>query len=125
MKTIAGHGVLEKAVKERANPMGIANEDYPKDQADLKTNLPLLAGEEDIEKFDAEDYRENFGSSELTQQEIELLQNLWYIMCTFADIGWGVDAVQQMFPALFEKASHESSNLQRIPANGKTESNEK
>lgn len=63
-------------------------------------------------KLDHEAFREDIAELELTdEQERELLQTLWNIMCVFVDIGWGVDTVQLLFPDLYKKVACDSDAL--------------
>jgi hypothetical protein len=40
---------------------------------------------------------------DITEEEkVAFLQTLCLIMKTFVDIGWGVDSIQRVFPALME-----------------------
>ena len=56
--------------------------------------------------FDPDHYRHHLEGMDISEEEAqELMAVLWQIMQTFVDIGWGVDAVQQVFPELFEKTS--------------------
>lgn len=62
--------------------------------------------------FDSEAFREDIAEMELTDEQArELLQTLWNIMCVFVDIGWGVDAVQLMFPDLYKNVACDSNAL--------------
>ena len=55
-------------------------------------------------KLNPEDYLHQLDEVDLTDaQKIELLQTLWHIMATMVDIGFGVDSVQSVLPALFEQ----------------------
>lgn len=44
-------------------------------------------------------------------QAQELLQSLHHIMCTFVDLGWGVDIVQIMLPEIFGKIANDNNQL--------------
>jgi hypothetical protein len=58
-----------------------------------------------------DEYREYLDEFEITEeQKAELLQTLWWIMVTFADIGWGVDSVQQCVPSLADFSSAAESD---------------
>jgi hypothetical protein len=58
-----------------------------------------------------DEYREYLDEFEITEdQKIELLQTLWWIAVTFADIGWGVDSVQKCIPSLSEFSSAAESD---------------
>lgn len=52
-----------------------------------------------------EPYLEEFEMSEA--QKLELLAALYAIMKSFVEIGFGLDSVQRVLPALFENASSE------------------
>jgi hypothetical protein len=53
--------------------------------------------------LDISRYREHLGSLELPEdQEAELLRTLWEIMAAFVDLGFNVDSVQYLIPALSE-----------------------
>ena len=46
-------------------------------------------------KCDVEKYREHVREFDLTtEEEAELLKNLWLIMASFVDLGFGVDSIQ-------------------------------
>ena len=49
-------------------------------------------------------YLEEFDISE--EQKTEILRNLWFIMATFVQIGYGLDSIQYFIPAL-EKVAME------------------
>lgn len=62
--------------------------------------------------LEPDEFRADLGEFELSnQQENELLQALWDMMSMMSDIGWRVDNVQLMLPALFEKAGQDSGKL--------------
>ena len=65
--------------------------------------------------FDPDLYRHHLEGMDISEEEAQqLMAALWHIMQTFADIGWGVDAVQRIFPDLFENTSTEfESTLQQ------------
>lgn len=44
-------------------------------------------------------------------QQNELLQTLWNIMAICVDIGWGVDTLHYVCPALFENIASSSATL--------------
>lgn len=52
-------------------------------------------------------YLDEFNISE--KEKTELLKNLWFIMATFAQIGYGVDSVQYAIPALAQFVSEEKN----------------
>ena len=55
--------------------------------------------------LDTSKYLPYLAEFELTEaQQIEMLEALWSIMKTFVDIGFGVDPVQQILPALIAGA---------------------
>lgn len=64
-------------------------------------------------KLDYETYRADLAEFELTtQQENELLEVLWQIARTLVDIGFGLDPVQQVIPALTKNAlSKDAQNV--------------
>jgi hypothetical protein len=66
--------------------------------------------------FNADDYKEDFGVSEFSKDEIEILKSLWSIMTIFVDIGWGVDRVQHLLPELFETVDASRASLPANPA---------
>lgn len=50
-----------------------------------------------------DEYREYLDEFEITEdQKTELLSTLWWIMVSFVDMGFGVDAVQRCLPGLKE-----------------------
>lgn len=54
--------------------------------------------------FDPEKYLGYLEDTELSrEQQIEYLKVLWSIMTTFVELGFGVDSVQQVLPALEEQ----------------------
>lgn len=54
--------------------------------------------------FDLEEFRGYFEHTGLSEeQQFEYLKVLWSIMATFVEMGFGVDSVQQVLPALEEK----------------------
>ena len=58
-----------------------------------------------VPKLNLEDYREDLAGFYLSQeQEEELIQALWMIVCTLIDIGFGFDAVQQVIPDYLQRA---------------------
>lgn len=68
-------------------------------------SLPIL-------KLEADEYRDDVAAFGMTKaQEDEFLQALWQIMCTFVDLGWGLDSVQMLLPELAEKTGQDSVNL--------------
>lgn len=74
---------------------------------------PLTAANDN--DFNPEDYLQDLKEFDLSEdQKRELLQTLWTILCTFVDIGWGVETVQLFLPELFEKAGQDSENTVEI-----------
>ncbi len=62
-------------------------------------------------ELDFEEYREDLSSLGMTAEEEDiLLETLWDIMRTMVDIGFGMDAVQMVVPALFEGEDDEPTN---------------
>ena len=43
-------------------------------------------------------------------QKVEFLQTLWSILCSFVELGFGVDSVQHLLPELAGKTSVTSGN---------------
>ena len=70
--------------------------------------------------FDPEEFRcylEHTGLSE--EQQNEYLKVLWSIMATFVELGFGVDSVQQVLPALEEKdLEHEGPGAEQLSNEG-------
>lgn len=64
--------------------------------------------------LDVEKYLPYLADCELTEaQQVEILQALWSIMKSFVDLSFGLDSVQQLFPAIVVKALvEENSDLQ-------------
>lgn len=61
-------------------------------------------------KLNEQDYLEHLDSFDLTdEQKTELLQTLWDIMSRMVDIGWGVDSMQLMLPALFNTPANDNT----------------
>lgn len=59
-----------------------------------------------------DDYRDDIAALGLTpEQENELLTTLWEMMRTMVEIGWGVENINKIFPALSENADQAPSNL--------------
>ena len=68
-------------------------------------------------ELDVETYREELASLGMTtEQENKLLETLWNIMRIMVDIGYGMDAVQMVVPALMN-GSVENSTDKDKPAN--------
>lgn len=58
-------------------------------------------------------YRHAIAELGLTKaQEDELLFALWDIMRLFAEMGHGVNAINNIFPTFFEKADQETKTVQ-------------
>lgn len=54
-----------------------------------------------VPPLDADKYREYVEDFDLPEErKIELLKTLWWIMAAFVDLGFGVDSVQRLLPAL-------------------------
>lgn len=64
--------------------------------------------------LDADKYREHVDDLNLTEeQKLEFLKTLWWIMSAFVDLGFRVDAVQLLLPALGEDSlSAESDTIE-------------
>lgn len=61
-----------------------------------------------IMKCNPDKYREHIASFEMTrEQEDELLFALWHIMKLFAELGHGVNSINNIFPNIFEKTDQE------------------
>ncbi len=61
---------------------------------------------------DMEEYYNDLSDLNLTKaQKAEVLQTLWNIMCTFVDMGWGVDTLQIVLPEVFAQVSKDNSAL--------------
>lgn len=64
--------------------------------------------------FSPEDYRHHLEGSGICEAEKdELLRLLWNIMCSFVDLGWGVDAVSLVFGTI----SPSDENAANLPSN--------
>lgn len=79
----------------------------------------------DVEKYLP--YVEGFDISE--EQKAELLKNLWSIMRSFVEIGWGLDTLQVCIPALKEFSSEFQKNSleqkeKHLPFNEAAEKND-
>ncbi|MEO9623044.1 MAG: hypothetical protein ABJH28_12515 [Paraglaciecola sp.] len=65
-----------------------------------------------IMKCNPDDYREDLAYFDMTtEQEDELLFTLWEMMRTFAEMGQGVQSINNIFPQIFEKADQDTVNL--------------
>jgi hypothetical protein len=63
--------------------------------------VDTLTGYTSAPPFDPEKYLGYLEDTELSrEQRIEYLKVLWSIMTTFVELGFGVDSVQQVLPAL-------------------------
>ncbi|MFT3815218.1 MAG: hypothetical protein QM740_17860 [Acidovorax sp.] len=63
--------------------------------------------------IDTSAYMDDLEAFDISEEEkIAFLEALCFIMKTFVDIGWGVDSVQRIFPALFEREEATSGPLQ-------------
>ncbi|MCR9261218.1 MAG: hypothetical protein NXH95_15960 [Pseudomonadaceae bacterium] len=63
-------------------------------------------------KLEVEDYRDHLVEFEFTaKEERELLETLWGIMQTMVDIGFGLDAVQQVIPAFVGSVSPSTEEI--------------
>ncbi len=68
-------------------------------------------------ELDVEAYRGELASLGMTtEQENKLLEILWDIMRTMVDIGFGMDAVQMVVPALLNGSVEKSADKDK-PAN--------
>jgi hypothetical protein len=57
----------------------------------------------DVLPFSAQTYWQYLDGMDMSDaQKSDLLETLWNIMATFADIGFGVDPVQHIIPALVQ-----------------------
>ncbi len=72
---------------------------------DKKQSILAASGEHTtIPPFEPEKYLGYLDDSGLTdEQKIEYLQALWTILVTFIDLGFDVNSVQQVLPALDEQ----------------------
>lgn len=62
-------------------------------------------------QFDPTKYRQHLDSFDLTEeQQTELLAILWRIMSTFVELGFGVDSVQTLLPALAERSAEDAAD---------------
>lgn len=82
--------------------------DITQDQAMQTRQFDPPAGPLPLNAAKYREYVEGFDLSE--EQQAELLQTLWSIMCAFVDIGFGVDSVQRCIPALAELTAAASGN---------------
>lgn len=61
--------------------------------------------------FDAAKYRQHLEGLDLTEeQQAELLTILWRILATFVDLGFGVDSVQMLLPALADASAEDEAD---------------
>jgi hypothetical protein len=61
--------------------------------------------------FKVDQYLEHLKDLDISEAEkIEFLQTLCLIMKTFVDIGWGLDSIQRIFPALSQSPNAECFN---------------
>lgn len=72
-----------------------------------------------IPSLNPEKYQKLMDEMPLSEAEkLELLQTLWNIMTAFVDLGFGVDSVQQVLPALNEIASElDADELEKVIGN--------
>jgi hypothetical protein len=69
-------------------------------------------------KLDVAKYRRHIDHFDISEkQKIELLQTLWSIMRSFAELGYGVDNVQRVIPALAEFSSRAESDALELNVN--------
>jgi hypothetical protein len=62
-------------------------------------------------QFDPTKYRQHLESFDLTEeQQTELLAILWRILATFVELGFGVDSVQTLLPALAEASTEDEAD---------------
>jgi hypothetical protein len=72
---------------------------------DVRHDGPLGGGRAPAPGFDPERYRHHLEGLAITpEQEAEFLAALWSVMTAFVDLGFGVDSVQRLFPAMIENA---------------------
>lgn len=71
------------------------------------TSLPAAVA---VPVFDPSEYRQYVDDFDISdEQKDELLRTLYSIMLTFVDLGFGVDSVQRVLPALAEISSSADS----------------
>lgn len=75
-----------------------------------ETALPAPRGSFELPPFDDPKYRNELGDDITDEQATEFLRALDFILRTFVDLGWGVDAVQLALPEL-AKFSQQSESL--------------
>ena len=86
-----------------------------REQTVVAANEPLLR--HNIGPFKVDQYLDDLKELGITEAEkIEFLQTLCLIMKTFVDIGWGLDSIQRIFPALSESAQSQNTALEQPPA---------
>lgn len=88
--------------------------------AQVPTELIPALGVGDREGFNPDDYKEDMGVTEFSDEEIELLKIIWDIMGRFADMGWNVDAVPLLLPQVFGTTQTSTLCLPPSPASGNT-----
>lgn len=71
--------------------------------------------------FNPDDYKDDLGVIEFSDEEIELLQIIWDIMGRFVDLGWDMDAVPFFLPQVFGTTQALPSDLPPSPVSGNTE----
>jgi hypothetical protein len=63
-------------------------------------------------RCDVDDYCKHLKDLALTpEQEAELLYTLWDMMRMFVEIGYGVDAINKIFPSIFENEGNSNQDL--------------
>lgn len=75
--------------------------------------------------FNPQDYKEDLGVETLSAEQGELLRALWHIMCSFVDLGWGVDNVSNFLPDLFAVDNLEEPGSHAIPPRDSVEEQSK
>lgn len=69
-------------------------------------------------EFDLSDFREEIDELNISDvQAQQILQALWQIMYSAAQIGWGVDIVQIMLPQLFSEVANDNDVKKKGSAN--------
>lgn len=89
----------------------------PTDQTSIA--LPEVTSAQPL-RFDADKYLRYVDDVDLPEdQKRELLEALWNILAALVDIGFGVDSVQQILPALFSSSA--TTDGTEVPATKEAE----
>jgi len=98
--------------QQRTSPCseGVAVEDIKYSNEDEAAKLPEPRRLRQLPQLDVQRYQPHLAPDIDEQAAVALIETLWSIMCTFVELGWGVESVQKVLPFMQIESDAEASS---------------